>query len=166
MADQWPSLGWVDWLQAGVLLISMVVGVVRGFVFEVLSLAGWLVAWFAAWWLLPQVLAAWPGALAGWPAREAVAFVLCFLVVLVVWALLARLVRMLVHATPLTVPDRILGAGFGLVRGGVLLLAMATVVLWTPASQSAAWRQSHGARWLEAALRGLEPLVPAGIVKR
>ena len=40
----------------GVLLLSVLVGLVRGLVFEVLSLLGWVVAYFAAQWFAPS----WP----------------------------------------------------------------------------------------------------------
>ena len=48
MTDWLSALGWVDATLLAVLLLSMLVGLVRGFVFECLSLAGWLVAWFGA----------------------------------------------------------------------------------------------------------------------
>jgi membrane protein required for colicin V production len=67
---------------------------------------------------------------------------------------------MLIHATPLSLPDRLLGAGFGLLRGGVLLLAVASAVSLTPAAQSQGWRASHGARWLGWHAAGLKPLLP------
>ena len=41
-------LGWVDLAMLAVLALSVVVGIVRGFVFELLSLAGWIAAWIAA----------------------------------------------------------------------------------------------------------------------
>ena len=47
------QLGWVDLAMLGVLLLSLVLGLLRGFVFEVLSLVGWVVAYFAAQWLAP-----------------------------------------------------------------------------------------------------------------
>ena len=47
MAD----LGWIDWTLLAVLTVSMLIGLMRGFVFEIMSLAGWLVAWFGAQWL-------------------------------------------------------------------------------------------------------------------
>jgi membrane protein required for colicin V production len=77
-----------------------------------------------------------------------------------VWALLARLVRLLLHATPLSWPDRMLGAGFGALRGAVLLLAVATLIAFTPAAQSRDWRASQGARWLGITLSALKPLLP------
>ena len=55
MTEWLSALGWVDATLLGVLLLSLLVGVVRGFVFECLSLAGWVVAWFAAQWVSPQL---------------------------------------------------------------------------------------------------------------
>jgi membrane protein required for colicin V production len=159
-----PDLGWVDWTLLAVLLVSVLVGIARGFVFECLALAGWVVAWFAAQWASPQVvphMQALPLGDAGSPTRLAVAFALCFFGALIVWTLLSKLVRMLVHATPLSLPDRLLGGGFGVLRGAVLLLAVASIVAFTPAAQSAGWQGSQGARWLNQTLQTLKPLLPA-----
>jgi membrane protein required for colicin V production len=94
-----------------------------------------------------------------------VSFAVAFAAALIVWSLLARLVRMLIHATPLSVADRLLGGGFGALRGAVLLLAVATVVALTPASQSPGWRASQGARWLGQALASLKPLLPEPVAR-
>jgi membrane protein required for colicin V production len=84
---------------------------------------------------------------------------------LVVWALLSRLLRMVIHATPLQLVDRVLGGGFGLLRGAVLLLAVATVVSLTPAARSPAWQHSQGAAWLGAMLQGLKPVLPESLAQ-
>ena len=154
------SAGWLDWALLAVLGVSIVVGLMRGFVFEVLSLAGWVVAWFFAQWAAPEIAPSLPVGRPGSALNLAAAFAAGFLAALVVWALLARLVRWLIRATPLSPIDRVLGAGFGLVRGAVLLLAVATLVGLTPAARSAEWQASQGARWLTAALGGLKPLLP------
>lgn len=155
------ALSWVDWTLLAVLAVSVVIGMVRGFVFECLALAGWVVAWFAAQWAAPVLAPHVPVGVAGSGLNLGVSFALAFLVAVIAWTLLARLIRMLIHATPLSIPDRLLGAGFGLLRGGVLLLALASVVTLTPAAQSTPWRSSHGARWLGLALQALKPLLPA-----
>jgi membrane protein required for colicin V production len=160
VTDWLSALGWVDGTLLAVLLLSMVVGLVRGFVFECLSLAGWLVAWFGAQWASPQLAPYLPVGSPGSGLNLGAAFIVAFIAALVVWSLLARLIRMLIHATPLSLPDRLLGAGFGLLRGGVLLLAVASAVLLTPAAQSQGWRASHGARWLGLTLQALKPLLP------
>ena len=119
-----------------------------------------MAAWFAAQWGTPQLAPLLPLGGPGSALNLAAAFSLLFLAALVVWTLLARLLRMLVHATPLSLPDRMLGAVFGLLRGSVLLLALATAVSLTPASQSSDWRSSQGAQWLGVALAALKPLLP------
>jgi membrane protein required for colicin V production len=88
------------------------------------------------------------------------AFAVAFVVALLVWALLARVVRFLIHATPLTVVDRLLGGAFGVLRGAVVLLVVATLVAYTPAARSPAWQQSQGAILLGTLLHGLKPLLP------
>ena len=164
-AELIPHLPWLDWALLAVLAVSVLAGVVRGLVFECLSLAGWVVAWFAAQWAAPQLAPFVPVGAAGSALNLAVALTLCFVAALVVWALLARLVRLLIQATPLSLVDRLLGGAFGLLRGGVLLLAVAAVVALTPASQSAAWRTSQGARWLGQALASLKPLLPEPVAR-
>lgn len=160
-----PELPWIDWTLLAVLAVSVVVGLVRGFVFEVMALMGWIVAWFGSQYLAREVSPHLPVGTPGSAGNMAAAYVLCFVGILLVWALLARLVRLLIHATPLSVPDRLLGAGFGLIRGGVLLLALSTLVALTPAAQSKPWQRSEGARWMDAALAGLKPLLPVEVAR-
>ncbi len=49
------SIGWVDWTLAGRAGGVGARRLVRGLVFEVLSLAGWVAAYFAAQWLAPPL---------------------------------------------------------------------------------------------------------------
>lgn len=154
------GIGWVDLALATVLLASVIVGLVRGFVFELLSLAGWVAAWFAAQWVAPEIGPYLPIGAHGSALNHAAAFVCAFIVALIVWSLLARLVRLVIHATPLSLPDRLLGGIFGVVRGTVLLLAVATVVGFTPLVKSSSWQHSRGAAILQAALQKLLPLLP------
>lgn len=158
--DLLQQLSWLDWTLLAVLVLSVVIGLVRGFVFECLSLAGWVVAWFAAQWCAPWLSMYLPIGAPASPLNLGAAFALAFIAALALWGLSAKLIRLLIHATPLSVPDRLLGAGFGILRGVVLLLAVATVVGLTPAAQSRAWREARGARWLQQTLVALKPLLP------
>ena len=152
-----PDIGWVDACLLAILVVSVLVGLLRGFVFEVLSLAGWVVAWLAAQATTPSLSPHLPVGEPGSLVNHVAAFALTFFVVLIVWSLLARLVRGLVRATPLRAIDRGLGALFGLLRGGLLLLLIAAVVDITPAAQSPAWRASAVAGELGALLREIKP---------
>ena len=152
------AIGWVDIGLIVFLLISVLFGLMRGFVFELLSLAGWFAAYFAALGLTPwcrQYIHI------GEPASALnyfVTFACVFVLALVVWGIGARLVRAMVRATPLSAIDRLLGAGFGLVRGLVVLLVVTIAVGVSPWAQSSAWKQSQGAVWLNALLQELRPV--------
>ena len=90
--------------------------------------------------------------------QQAVAFGACFVLTLITWTLLARLLRLLVHLTPLQTPDRLIGAVFGLVRGVLLLLLLAILVAHTPFNTHPAWQGATGRLWLERLHDGLRPL--------
>ncbi len=158
-------IGWVDWALAAVLALSVAVGLWRGLVFELMSLLGWLAAYVAAQAFSPQVAAWVPIGTPGTALHQGAAFALTFLGALIVWMLLARLLRLLIQASPLTLIDRTLGAGFGLLRGALLLLALATVLAFTPAVRSPDWQASHGAAWLGVALQGLKPVLPEAVAR-
>jgi membrane protein required for colicin V production len=157
------QFSWVDWALLAVLAISVVVGLWRGMVFEVLSLVGWVVAFIAAQALAPAVAAYVPVSTRGGALNHGVAFLATFVLALIAWALASRLLRLVIHATPLQPVDRMLGGVFGLARGAVLLLAVTTVVLLTPAHRAPAWQHSQGAVCLAALLHGLKPALPDAI---
>lgn len=160
MAQTLAAIGWVDWALLAVVLLSVAVGLWRGLVFEVLAVLGWIAAYVAAQLLAADLGPHLPLGAPGSGLNRAAAFVVVFFAVLVVWSLASRLVRLLVHATPLSVADRTLGAGFGLLRGLLGLLALTTVVTMTPARTAPEWTASHGARWLTGVLQDIKPMLP------
>jgi membrane protein required for colicin V production len=166
MSGPLPAFGWVDWALLAVLAVSIVVGLWRGLIFEVLSLVGWVVAFIAAQAFAPFAAAYVPVGVPGSALNHGIAFFGTFVLALVIWALVSRLVRMLIHATPLQPVDRVLGGVFGLARGAVLLLAVATVVMLSPAQRSTAWQRSHGAAWLATLLQGLKPVLPDAVARQ
>ncbi len=157
------DLGWVDIALAAFLLLSVLIGLMRGVVFELLSLAGWFAAYFAGLWLTPMFVDAMPVGAPGSTLNYVVTFACVFLLALVVWSVAARLVRALIRATPLSPVDRVLGAGFGFVRGLVVLLVVALVVGISPWGRSTAWQRSQGVAWLNAVVNELRPLFTNGV---
>jgi membrane protein required for colicin V production len=149
-----------DWILLGIVLLSLLVGLWRGLVFEVLSLLGWVTAFFVAQWLAVTIAAHLPLQGLSDPVRYAVAFALTFLVCLVVAGLLASLSRKLISVVGLQPIDRVLGAAFGTLRGLVILLALAVVVDLTPLKRSDWWEQSQIAPLLAVVLAGLKPALP------
>ena len=99
----------VDWILLGLLLLSTVVGLVRGLVFEVLSLLGWVASFFIAQWLAPLLGRHLPVEGLSDPVRYAAAFALTFVVAVMVAGLLAALMRKLLAVVGLRPVDRLLG---------------------------------------------------------
>jgi membrane protein required for colicin V production len=149
-----------DWILLGVLVFSLLVGAWRGLVYELLSVVGWVLSFYAAQWLAPQVAAWLPIQSLSQPIRYAAGFVLVFIASIFSWGLLAFLVKELVHSVGLRPVDRTLGAAFGLVRGLVLLLAVTVVINMTALKRSDWWSESAGALALTSMLKGLKPALP------
>ena len=165
MLDAWLHLQWVDAAMLGVLLLSTLVGLWRGFIFEIASLLGWVVSYFAAQKFAPWAMAHLPKVGEDPAVQWGLAFAACFLAALLLWSMAARLLRFLIHATPLNWPDRGLGALFGALRGAVVLLVLVTLVSLSPMRLHEAWQASTGRVWLERLLEGLKPFLPSDLVR-
>ena len=153
----------LDWIFVAVLLASMLIGAWRGLVFEVLSLLGWVVAFFVAQWWAEDMAALLPmgewGDSAG-SLRYAAGFAVVFVAAVFVCGFVSWLAKKLVEAIGLRPADRTLGAVFGVLRGLVLLLAVAVVAGLTPVREAPWWQASWSAPVLSEALRGLKPALP------
>jgi membrane protein required for colicin V production len=148
-----------------VLGLSTLLGVWRGLVKELLS----LVSWMAAFWVAQKyatAMADWLPMSGSSPMlRYAAGFVVVFVSVLVITALVAWLIRQVLTAVGLSGFDRLLGALFGALRGLVFLLAITVVVDMTPMHESDAWQQAHATPWLNWGLKVLRPVIPADFGK-
>lgn len=150
----------VDWALIGILGLSFVVGAWRGLVFEVLSVFVWIAAFVLAQWFAPEVAAKLPMAGTAQSLRYAAGFVLVFVGTAFVAGLFVQLIKKMVTAMGLRPVDRTLGAIFGLLRGAILLLAIAVVMNMTALKSQADWQASQGATMLTELLIKLKPLLP------
>lgn len=158
-------MSWIDWAFIVLVSLSVVVGLVRGLLYEVMALLGWVVAYVAAHALGPQVAPALPLGTPGSALNTVTGFVAVFIATLIVWSLLSWAVRKLVQASPLNPLDRALGAVFGLLRGVLVALVVATAVNLTPLAESPAWQASRSAAGLDRMLDGLRPLLPPEVAR-
>ena len=150
----------LDWVVVALLAASVLLGLWRGLVYEVLSVLNWVAAFVIAQWLAPRAAELLPLGHAGDSIRYAAGFVVVFIAALFAGGFLAWLTSKLVAAVGLAPVDRALGGLFGLVRGTVAVLALAVVVQLTGLRGSLWWTESVTAGVATAALRGLKPVVP------
>ena len=160
---QLEQLGWVDLTLLGVLVASILIGLWRGFVFEIVSLLGWLVAYVIANLFGPMLAQVLPFGDPASPLKVWVAYGVVFLFVLIACTLLARMLRALISATPLSLIDRLMGGVFGVARGTLVLVIAATLIMLSPFAQAPWWKTSHGSVWLGLVLEGLKPVLPQSL---
>ena len=104
-----------------VLMISIVIGLMRGFIRESVSLVFWIAGIWAAWTLGPLVEPHLGGLLAGPQVRPWIGRLVVLVGVLILGALVGMLLSFLMRSVGLGLVDRALGVLFGLVRGMVLV---------------------------------------------
>ncbi len=154
---------WLDWALLAVLLVSALVGLWRGLVYEVLSVMGWVLAFVLAQTWAEPVGRLLPMDGAAEPLRLAAGFALVFIAVAFTAGMFSWLVKKLVAAVGLRPVDRLLGGVFGVLRGVVILLGVAVVMGMLPQSAQAGWQTSPVAQTINASLQALKPMLPEAV---
>ncbi|AUM11200.1 CvpA family protein [Ketobacter alkanivorans] len=132
-----------DYVILGSIGLSMALSLHRGFSLEALSLVTWIAAFvIARLFSVPLAIV-----LADWvdppSARQPLAFVALFILTMIVGALIKHLVKEVVKATGLSGTDRVLGSGFGLARGCLLVvIALSVLSRMTQMPADPWWKQS------------------------
>ena len=153
------NLTWLDYCIIGVITLSVLLGLWRGFLKEAISLVAWATAFIIAF-LFVEDGASYLTKYIGWPSvRITLAFGVLFLGTLILGGLVNLIVAQLVQHTGLSGTDRLLGLVFGLLRGGAVVTMLVLLASLTPLPQDHWWKQSlllphfqQAAVWLRAYL--------------
>ena len=122
------ALNAADWVIITVVGLSMLISLLRGFVREAFSLAGWVLGFVVAMVFADRLAYLLTGFINDATGRDIVAFALLFVLTLIAVALAGKLLRSLVQFAGLGLLDRVLGMAFGFARG-VFILLTAVVML-------------------------------------
>lgn len=125
-----------------IVLLSSIVGLVRGLFKELLSLVIWFAAVMLALYFATAVGDRLSGQLADESVRMVVGFFVVFLATLIAGGIVQVLVKQLISSTGLTGTDRFLGFLFGSARG-VLVCIVGLIALKSFEIQSAWWQESR-----------------------
>ena len=134
---------YVDYAVLGIVVLSILVGALRGFIKEVFSLAVWAAAFLIAFQYSGALALQLENHIELPSARTSMAFAGLFLVVLLIGGLITFLIGKLVEKTGLSGTDRLLGGLFGAIRGLILILVLMLVAGLTPVPQDPWWQQSR-----------------------
>ncbi len=136
-------LTYVDYILIAVLALSSVVSVLRGFVREIMAIVTWVVALWVAWHFYNALAVLLTDYMAKESLRAPVAFLSLFVVTMILGGLVNFLIGQLVDKTGLSGTDRILGLGFGLLRGVLVIGILLMVAHFTPLNTLESYRESR-----------------------
>jgi membrane protein required for colicin V production len=169
-------MNWLDYVIIGIVGLSGLLALMRGFLKEILALVGWVGAALATFFGLPYLSPHARELIKSETIADVGSGVLIFIVFLVVWAFATGLVTKRIGDGTLGFVDRVLGFFFGVLRGALLVvLAYLLAQIAFKENNMPAWIQEaktrpimeEGARiiqritpedWLERGKKALEDL--------
>ena len=153
-------MNWIDYVILAIIGISVLIGLLRGFTREALSLAGWTVAlWvtinFAG--DFQDLFVPYVNTVA---VRIGLSVVMLFLLTLFVAALVNYLARQLLEKSGLTGTDRVIGVAFGFLRGFALIAVLVLLAGLTDFPKEKGWHQSGLIHYFERTAIWLRHFLP------
>ncbi|MBK9760944.1 MAG: CvpA family protein [Flavobacteriales bacterium] len=148
-------MNWIDWAIIGLLGFAAVRGFMRGFIVEVCSLVGLVLGIWGGIHLNDKV-----AQLLGMdPAKEALSFLATLAIIMLLVHLIGRMLTTAVDAAQLSLPNKLGGTLFGLVRKAFVLSVLLNIAF---ATRDSTWVPSVGtqqASVLFSPLRAFAPMV-------
>ena len=153
----------LDWILIAVVVLSVLLAALRGFLYEIFSLAGVIAGFIvAAWgyhrispWFLPYVKAQ--------PIADFGSFCVIFVLTILLSSLAGEIARSAAKSVGLRPVDRVLGGAFGLLRG---LLAGAVIALAIAAFHPQAMDGSAVGGYFLVGARALAWITPEDVRKQ
>lgn len=155
-----------DYIVMSMIALSVIIGGWRGVVYEVLSLLGWMVAYFVARLFAHSLAPHMPAALGSDATQTAAAFAALFLGVLVVSGVVSILLSKLVKFVGLGWLDSLLGALFGLARGTFFVLLLVLLAGLSDLPQEAFWRDAKLSKPTQDAALFVKGWLPSNVAER
>jgi membrane protein required for colicin V production len=154
-----------DYVVLVIIGISIVVSMMRGAVREVLSIMGWLLAFYVARTFAMQLVPLLPADIPTEPLRILAAFLILFLGVLLVASLLSIALSSLFKKIGLGWFNRFVGALFGFARGLLIVCVLVLLAGLTSIPKDTRWTSAMFSSPLEALVISMLPWMPQMVAK-
>jgi membrane protein required for colicin V production len=153
-------VNWADYSILALVLLSALIGALRGFTRESLGLATWIAAILVAVLFGKGAAHALESHIATPLIRVSVAYGGLFLAALIVGGIVTALIVSRVRESRFSSADRTAGAGLGLVRGVVMVALLVMVGMMTTVHEVTWWKQSRLIAPAQTFANALRSIIP------
>lgn len=159
------AMMWVDFVLLGVVALSAVISVLRGFIREALALLGWVAAVWLVLSFTQPVAELFSSQVVVPSVRMGIAALAIFVGTLIGAAIVVYLVGLLVDRTGLSGTDRMLGVVFGAARGVIIAAILVLLAGLTPLPKDPWWRESLLLPHFQQVAEQMRTLLPEEIAR-
>lgn len=159
------SLTWVDLIILGIIGISVLISLMRGFTREAFSLAGWILAFWVAFSFAGNLEDLLRPYIDTPSMRLLAAFAILFFITLLLSATLNFLAVQVIKRSGLSGTDRMIGVVFGVARGCVIVAVLVMLAGLTRVPQDQWWKQSLLLHYFQDMAIWLRAYLPAEIAE-
>lgn len=159
----WLSLNWIDYAILAVILFSLLIGVVRGFISEIISLVTWVAAFFLAF-RYSNALAAHLNFIHSSTGSYAAAFAIIFILTLIVGISINASVRHLWLRSGAPSADHFLGLLLGIVRGVFIIAFLILFIRSSPLKDESKVKEAQFIPLFNPIVNWLQKILPEKVV--
>jgi membrane protein required for colicin V production len=154
-------MSWFDLLILGIIVLSALISLIRGFVKESISLISWIIAGVIAFRYFAPMSELLEPYLSSPMVRSITAFAILFVCTLLVGAIVNFIMSQLVSKTGLSGTDKALGVVFGAARGVLIVTLIVLLASLTPMPNTEWWQDSAMVGFFQQLGEWVKAFIPA-----
>lgn len=159
-------MSWLDLVILGIIVLSALISLIRGFVKESISLITWIVAAVLAFRYFSPMAELLEPFVEAPTIRNVAAFAILFIFTLVVGAIVNFIMSQLVSKTGLSGTDKALGVVFGAARGVLIVTMVVLLASLTPMPEASWWQDSATVGFFQQLAEWVKSIIPADAVDK
>ena len=157
-------MAWVDLIIIGVIVLSALISLIRGFVKESISLVTWIVAGVLALRYYAPMADLLEPFINSVTLRQWVGGGILFVITLIVGAIVNFIISQLVSKTGLSGTDKALGVVFGAARGVLIVTMVVLLASLTPMPEASWWQESTMITFFQQLAEWVRGVIPVDAV--
>ena len=157
-------MSWLDLVILGVIALSALISLIRGFVKESISLISWVVAGIIAFRYFSPMSDLLEPFVSAPTIRGIAGFAILFISTLIIGAIINFIMSQLVSKTGLSGTDKALGVVFGGARGVLIVTMIVLLASLTPMPEAQWWQESATVGFFQQLAEWVKGIIPADVV--